>query len=453
MHKLPLILAINLLAISSNALSSSLSNDRAEADNCTSGGSVERAQRCLVESGYPHSKAYQNENGDLSISVSPSNISGSFSEYVSSMDDLNSPLLIKALESHGKKLNVKMGAVDKTTGVFDVDLIATDDGHSASHGAIVVSNLGPDISGRDIVSWFNRYRIGDGYTLTSSLSHGFSDLRQESKDGQYETAFFSLGKVTSVGEFSADYTFAKNLSGGEARLYDLGGTTHRASVNSRHWFDNVVSFGQRLEYTERQQDFGSFDVNENQHYLSYSPELMADGDLGTISISLKKGVSGARDFDLVPLMGSFNPHYWSATLEANQDGYIGNSLVRQSTAFKGFTGSIDMPSSERIGLGGSGAGSSHESGLYSGHRGYHYSAGIAYSVHTKKSPFVVDVYANLNGGMITTALNDQIELSAVELGSQLSYKEWIVQASYSTSIKTQNLDDDQRISAKIIWRY
>lgn len=453
MRKYPLILAVNLIAISSNVYSSDDTHLKNKANACLSASSIKDAQRCLIENNSPFARAYLDESGQLRLATSPSNIIGDYSDYVTDMDDLGSPLLLKALEADGKKLSVKMGQVDKSTGRFNAHFISTDDGSPLFNGAVVASNLGPDISGRDILSWFNRYRIGDGYTLTSSVSHGFSDLRPESKGGQYETAYLSLEKVTPYGLFDIDYTYAKSLSGGEARLYELGGTTQRTSLNARHWINNTISFSQGLELTQRQQDFGSFGIDENQQYLSYTPSLKAEGDLGSLSLSAKKGVSGIRDFDLVPLMGSFNPHYWSATIDAHTEGRLADTGFSYNAALKGFSGSIDMPSSERLGLGGSGAGSSHESGLYSGHEGYHYSTGVSYPLLNSNSPVSADVYANINGGSITTATKDNIKLSAAEFGGTLTYAEWVVQTSYSRSIKTQNLDDDQRISAKIIWRY
>ena len=449
MRKNNLFLAANLLFISTSALASTPNHQH----HCLSHNAIAEAQACLFKSGLPFSRAYINEQGLMSLVEKPSSIEGDFSSYVKNMEDLNSPLLVKALESEGKKLQVKVGAIDKKTGKFAVKLVATDAGDANNTGAVILSNMGPDISGRDILSWFNRSKLGDGYTLTTSLSHGFSDLRTMSKGGKYETAYLAIEKVTPFGELKADYTYAKNLSGGEARLYELGGLTNRASLSAKHWLGRYITFKHGFEFTDRSQDFGTFNISENQDYLSYTPSLSHTGQYYSVTLSAKKGLSGSRDYDLVPLMGTFNLHYWSSTLDISSSGPFALQGLSYSAKVKGFTGDKEMPSSERLGLGGQDAGSSHESGLYSGYQGYQYMAGLNHVHMNDILGAPVELFANLNGSHITTATNDVLELTSAEIGSSIHFQDWAIQASYSSSIKTQNLDDDQRISAKIIWRY
>lgn len=196
---------------------------------------------------------------------------------------------------------------------------------------------------------------------------------------------------------------------------------------------------------------GVFDLYTEQQYSSGIFDLGYDGKGIGFQVRAKKGVSGDQDMNLLPLLGAFNPHYWS--LDINASGQV---MITEGTLLKarleGFKGSIDMPSSERIGLGGVGAGSSHESGLYSGYKGSQHELMIQRSLY-RDGAMSIAARAGINGAEITTALDQSIRLQSAEIGLEAGFGTWSINGSYSKSIMTHGLDADQRVNAQIVWRY
>ena len=419
---------------------------------CLSMADINKAEQCLHASGQTFAKISSDQKGNRSVVNQPASISGDYAGYLKGdINNLNSPLLQRALQNDGKGLKVKVSSVDPKTQSYDVTLTAKDYDKKPYQGAVLVSNLGPDFSGREIASWYNRESLGHGMALTTSFTHGFPNVRSDSEGGKYENAYLDLEKVTTLGLFEAQYLYSDNKSGGPSKIYDLAGTTNRYSLSFTHWLTNNISLRHQISYTDRDQDFGAYSISEHQHYTTYRPTLAYDNGNFSSSLRLTKGLGGDRDFDLIPLMGTFNPHFWSSQLDGGYKFDIGGGVV-VNTHGSMFKGSVDMPSSERFGLGGRGAGSSHESGLYSGYKGYSYEFEFNRAL-ANLDGVIVAGEAGLNGSGVTTATGEDLAVDAFKTGLNFGYQTVSLETFWSKSINTRNLDNDSRFSAELIWRY
>lgn len=423
---------------------------------CLKKETLKQSQACLVAKGNPLSRVAVDKNGNKVIIESPSFIHGDYANYIDGPDDINSPLLALALKNDRKNLSINATPVSQEM-TFGLNLTSADDGRPHNIGALVISNMGPDMSGMDILSWYNKSNLGDGYVLTSSLTHGFSDLKAQSRGGRYETAYLSLEKAHSFGLLSVGYIYSDNKIGGDSIIYELGGVTNRYDLSLKQWITPKISLTSAAEHVRRKQEIGVLGIGEEQSYTAVRPTIAYDSNSISASLMIKKGVSGSREYDYSPLMGTFDPSFWSVTGKASgQAVLIGSKelgILQVAGAFTLFTGTREMPSSERIGLGGQGAGSSHENGVFSGYKGYQYQVGITKPIVNNILPAALSLEANLNGGYITTPTNIDIEIQSIEFGGSIKSNEWSFRLTGSKSINTRNVDDDKRVTGQIVWNY
>ncbi len=398
----------------------------------------------------PYARIYRDRQGGLGV-TSNASVKGAYADYIATPADMSSPLLNKALENDGQMLIAKAGPVDAEDLAYELDLKAVKDSTKAGRGALMISTYGPDVSGRDILTWYHKQRLAGGYVATVSATHGFSDLRPESKDGSYESVFLDLEKAFTFGLANLSYSYTDNEAGGDSLVYVLGGKTQRFGASLTNWHGSSWRFTQKLEHTTRKQDMGVFDLYTRQRYTSGLLEGGYETEAVTFLMKAKKGLDGNQELNLIPLLGTFNPHFWSLDLTAKGQVKVSDNLVVKGRA-EGFKGSMDMPSSERFGLGGMGAGSSHESGLYSGYKGVQNDFAIHYLAFAQDG-ITASAKVGTNGAEIRTALDEKIRLQSAEIGLDVGFGTWGISTTYAKSVATKGLDADQRVNAQIVWRY
>lgn len=421
------------------------------ADDCLSLASARDAQACINRT-EPFSRLALDSEGNLVVARSISAINGEFSHFAGNdPDQLRSPLLAKALANERKRLLINVGEVDPIDLSYDISMSTIPDESKSYQGALMASTYGPDVSGRDIATWYHRQILGGGYVATISATYGFSELRKTSKDGEYDSIFLDLEKAFAFGLVNASYSQTHNQAGGESLIYVLGGETQRYSASLTNWITPKWRVMQKIEHTEREQKMGVFDLHAEQRYSSGVAEIAFEDASTRLSAKLKKGVDGNESFNYIPLMGSFTPYYWSIDLEGKSEMKLTERLKIYGR-LNGFKGSLEMPSSERIGLGGIGAGSSHESGLYTGYKGTQYEASARYTISQAGNHRILG-RAGLNGAEIYTVTKDRLLLESGEIGAELHTGNWSIIMTLSKSIKTANLDSDQRLNAQMVWRY
>ncbi len=448
MNKKSIILATALLSTHSYAMSSDLS----ERARCLSLSSVSSAESCLRTHDSYTGRVAKGENGKNILLNKPSSIEGNYAEYFG--DDLSSiysPLLIKALENKGEKLVVKVGKPDEKTGEYTVYLSTTDDQTNTNKGAILASNSGSESTGKHIVSWYNRSKIGDGYVFVSSLTHGLSDLEAISKGGKNEAAFFEIEKATPFGLLSTQYLYSLNEPGGDSRLYELAGETNRATVSITNWLNSSFKVKNQFTYTHRSQDFGAFNLSNEQQFVMYKPSVSYSSQYAFAGITLSKGLGGSQDYNLIPLLGTFNPNFWSGQIDLSTSAKLPHNLALSASGSL-FKGSFDMPSSERFRLGGEGAGSSHENGIHSGYKGFSYEF-VANKYIGKYYGFHVLSNIGFNGAHITNSTNHELSVDSLKVGLDFNYNKFTTKTSISKSISTKLIEDDTRFGFDFSWHY
>lgn len=426
--------------------------DDTDKARCLAYQDISQAEACLRATDHSLGRLTLGQSGEYEIRETPSSIIGDYAEFFDGdLTAIRSPLLIKALENDGKALVVRVGAPDPVTGEYAVKLSTKDDGQKNYRGAILASNHGSEITGKEILSWYNRARLGNGYAFVSSLTHGISDLREVSKGGKYEAAFFGLEKASSLGLFEVQYLYSLNEPGGESKIYELAGETNRLSIASTHWLTPGLSVNNQLSFTHKKQDFGAFNLTESQNYGMYRPKATYSNGSSSASLTISKGLGGKQDYNLIPLMGTFNPDFWSAQLDGSTRIILDDG-VGVSLNLSAFSGSQDMPASERFRLGGEGAGSSHENGIFSGYEGFSYdismmkNLGSYYGVHMSGK-------AGFNGAKVTTATDHKLAINAFQTGLSARYGNFSLDAAWSKSVSTREIDADSRITLDLAWHY
>lgn len=318
------------------------------------------------------------------------------------------------------------------------------------------TSRGQDATSRDLVTIMGAAHVGGGVRVDASVTHGFEDWREESKGGRMDAGRVSARKATQVGEFSVAGDISANEIGGKEATkseYELSGKTRRLSVGHRYLFPSVGTVANNLTWTRREQNFGLFDVNEKQDYKTWNTSYYGQFGPHQLNASVTKGLTGERTFNKIPLMGTFNPNFYSTQLGYGFQGLALQNQVGYGLSASYFTGSKDMPSAERMSIGGAGRGSSHQNGVISGYKGYFGEARL----YGMKTPYLADFglkpYVSLNGASTTDAIGDEHEVIATEVGLLGKWKDISSTVSYSNSIKEKNVDHDSRLNMDLSYSF
>jgi hemolysin activation/secretion protein len=315
------------------------------------------------------------------------------------------------------------------------------------------STLGQDASARDLVSASGGMHVGGGVRVDGAITKGLSSLRKESKGGNYHSAFVNAKKATPYGEFNASVSDSHNEIGGKDATrydYELAGDTRRYSVGHRYVVQGKGTLVNSLNWVKREQNFGLFNLTEEQDYKSWNGRFYGSFGSHQFNASLTQGLGGKRDFNLIPLMGEFNPNFHTVQLGYATSGIFPVRSLGYGVSASVFSGSKDMPSSERMSLGGPGRGSSHNNGVVSGHKGYFGEARL-YGMNNI-SP-ITDLslrpYLSVNGGMTTDVLGNDLELYSAETGLLAKSGNVSGSVSYADTLYSKDIDKDRRLNMNV----
>ncbi|WOF81625.1 hemolysin activation/secretion-like protein (plasmid) [Pseudomonas sp. FeN3W] len=319
--------------------------------------------------------------------------------------------------------------------------------------SVSYSSHGQDASARDLVTVSGGTHVGGGVRVDGAYTHGASSLRDESKGGEYRSVYVNAKKATPYGEFNASVSDSHNKVGGKDATrydYELAGDTRRYSAGHRYVVKGVGTLSNSLNWVKRDQDFGLFGLSESQDYKSWNSRYYGKFGAHQFNASFTQGLGGRRDFNMIPLMGEFNPNFHAIQLGYATSGVFANQALGYGVSGSIFNGSKDMPSSERMSLGGPGRGSSHNNGVVSGYKGYFAEARL-YGMNNLSPVHDLSLkpYLSLNGGQTTDAIGTDIEIYAVEGGILAKWNQLSGGVSYSDSIKTKNVEADARTNLMI----
>lgn len=359
---------------------------------------------------------------------------------------LSNSMAMADAENRFQRLDVEIGDLnwDGT-----VDVYTDTEDLKPYKASINYNTYGQDASSRDLVTLSGATHLGEGFRLDASLTRGLAEMRKESKSGKLQNGYGSIRKATVVGEFSASWMKSENQVGGEeASIYDyqLAGNTDRYSFSHHYHFAGIGKLTNTFSQIHREQDFGLFNLTDEQDYKTWSGRYQADFGTNSFTLSVTKGLSGSREHNLLPLLGTFNEKFYSVQMDFTRSDQFANNMLAYNLALSGFQGSADMPSAERMSLGGPGRGSAYGAGVISGYKGFVGDARLY--LLPSLSPVdevLVRSYVSVNGGTITDAIENKFSLASAEFGLVGRWREITASATIARSIGG-DLPDEQRFN-------
>jgi hypothetical protein len=324
---------------------------------------------------------------------------------------------------------------------------------------VTYSSQGQDATGRDVVGINAELNTDSGFSAEGHYLHGLEGLRTLSKEGRYDAGRLRLAQDTRYGKFfiggdisGADVGVSKKVSRFQE---ELAGETHRAVVGHRYSYDGISSVQNSFGWTRREQTYDTrkYHLVETQEYQTWNTTYNGQFGYNQFNVSVTKGLSGERSFNYVPLMGEFNPNFYAVQLGYGLQGLALYDQLGYGVSGSYFKGSEDMPSAERMTLGGSGRGSSHEAGVVSGYKGWFAEARLYGMNVPGLSCFSLKPYLSVNGAETSHPTGGEYGLVAAEFGVIGRWSDVSSTLSYAKSVKDENLDHDSRLNLDLSYTY
>ncbi|AXH60064.1 hypothetical protein [Pseudomonas amygdali] len=366
---------------------------------------------------------------------------------------IQNSMMMSDVANRFEVLDVTVGNL-KPDGTVDVE-VKRNKSSKPYEASINYSTYGQETSGRDVITLAGATHVGGGVRVDASITESAADLRSESKGGEYRSATISARKATPYGEVYGSYSNTHSEMGGkEASYYDylLAGDTQRATLGHRVVVGGNTTLQNSLVWTKRDLDFGLFDLNETQNYLAWNGRMLYNLGNHRFTVGINQGLGGKNDYNMIPLLGSFNAHYTSGQIGYGYSSLLPGGYLGASVSANAFAGTRDMPSAERMSVGGPGRGSSHENGVVSGIKGYYGEARL-YGVKTPLADFGLKPYLSVNGSAATSTLGDDIAVYSGEVGLIGKWDNVTGTINYARSLKVENLDNDERVNMSLGYQF
>lgn len=324
---------------------------------------------------------------------------------------------------------------------------------------VTYSTQGQDATGRDVIGINASVNTKSGFSVEGHYLHGLEGLRTLSKEGRYDAGRVRLSQDTRYGEFfiggditGADVGVSKKVSRFQQ---ELAGETRRAVVGHGYNFDGIGSVQNSFGWTHREQtyDIHKHHLVETQEYQTWNTTYNGQFGYSQFNASITKGLSGERSFNYVPLMGEFNPNFYAVQLGYGLQGLALYDQLGYGLSGSYFKGSEDMPSAERMTIGGSGRGSSHEAGVVSGYKGGFAEARLYGMSVPGLSCFALKPYLSVNGARTSHPTEGEFSLVSAEVGVIGRRKDVSTTLSYAKSVKDENLDHDSRLNLDLSYAF
>lgn len=366
--------------------------------------------------------------------------------------NIQNSMMMADVANRFEVLDVTVGNL-QPDGTVALDVKRTSSG-KPYEASINYNTYGQETSGRDLVTLAGATHVGGGVRVDASITQSAADARRESKGGEYRSATVSARKATPYGEVYTSYSNTHSEMGGkDASYYDylLAGDTQRATLGHRVIVGGNTTLQNSMVWTKRDLDFGLFDLQETQEYLTWNGRLLYTLGNHRFTAGVNQGLGGSNDYNLIPLLGSFNAHFTSGQLGYGYSSVLPGGFAATSISANVFAGSKDMPSAERMSVGGPGRGSSHENGVVSGVRGYYGEARLYGK--TPLADYGLKPYLSINGASATSTLGDDISVYSAEAGLIGKWDGLSGTVNYARSLKVQNLDRDERLNMSLGYEF
>lgn len=307
---------------------------------------------------------------------------GKYSGYLKNGVLLNSKDLELALlqlkreaDLNGEKVTVNINPV--SNGFIPVEFVAKKmDDAKMYGGAALFTTLGQRYSGPDVITMYGYGNIGNGQQLEVSSANGLSNLRDESKNGKFNSTSISYKKIHELGTTKLSYGQTEYKTGGKFADLDLNGQIKYIDLLNDYQFSRNQSIQLGLHLKQNSQDVGIIGLNESQKYgyinIGTNYFNYWNGLRYGLNIDLEKGIGGSRDFNEVPLMGDFNPHFTTIKLNLETAYNFENGMLWNGK-FGYQNSSSGTPSANSFYIGGPDRGRAYTTGFASMPEGFYLS--------------------------------------------------------------------------------
>jgi hemolysin activation/secretion protein len=267
------------------------------------------------------------------------------------------------------KVDLTIGKPDAEAAVA-VTALATPVTDSRFSGAVGYTNEGARYAGSDLVTANGHGNLGHGNVLDLNAAHGLSNASSDSFGGRYNAVSAAL---THYSAFGGTKIYASNTTyqtGGPLRDYDLSGRVSTWGLQQVIPLSKAWTVYDGLQQTLANERLGIVGWNDQERYVTALVGVNRETAHTSGNLEVAHGIGGgSRTVTLLPIQGTFDPHY--ATVKASFSGWVpvGQGWVARG-GVSGQVSSAATPTNELWTIGGSTRGQAYRASFAAGIRGY-----------------------------------------------------------------------------------
>ena len=315
-------------------------------------------------------------------------------------------------------------------------------------GSVIFSSYGQRYSGPDVLTLYGWRNIGNAQQIDASFGHAFSNWRNDSRGGRFDNGTVGYRAATEYGLFNAQIMYADYVSGGRLKEVGSQGDIGRINIEQSYLFTKNFTGSARISYINNSQELTLFKWSDREKYTSLA---MIGRYLNKIDnfdysgeIVLESGLGGSRDYNVIPLMGQFDPHffiaaaYFGSNYHFNPDWTLSTKLGMQE-------GQDDTPSAAQFFLGGPDRGRAYSTGYTAMPSGHYISLVLNMPDIKQVHPYIGFDYARGR-----PAVGNYRTAQSAFLGAAYQFqKQLMMDLSYATVISNKDdpvLSSEHRIN-------
>lgn len=282
-------------------------------------------------------------------------------------------------------------------------------------GSLGYTNNGARYAGADLLTGSMRFQLGHGNELAVNAGRGLPNVREDSYGGRYNTAgaAFSHAGANGITRFAANHVDYK--TGGLLQIFDITGKIDTISVFHTIPLNERWSVYGGLTATRATINLGAggLDWSDTTSYRTATIGTTRQGKSTVLNVQVDRGVGGSRSTDVVPLLGTFDAHYWSVKSDFVGEKALGDNGWKGRVGAAAQISSSNTPGNELFTVGGPTRGQAFLGGAASGNRGY---AAFAEIQAPERNGFTP--YAGLDRSWVSPATGADLDLNSAYVGTR-----------------------------------
>lgn len=375
------------------------------------------------------------------------------------------PLMEEHARNHNETIELSRGDFNPDRDTLQIYAEGSGEELNPVEVDFTAHTMGSENAGMDIGS-LRVTGYGGGFRGHAEYSHGFADLRNESKGGGYNAGALGGEFSAPIGIFGIEGRHSRYTQGGDLAEREISGNTSRAKAYwrlpvTRHWTTRL-----EVGYTDQEANFEEFDLgfttvgfSDELHYyyaggrVEYRTDAWLPGVVRTAA-RVRQGLRGEREEQeaQLPLLGAFDETFQVFGAELSWDTPIAWGLGSLHTHAQGQYADVGVPGDERFMIGGMDRGNSELAGLASGPKG---GAGrVEYRTPAwRPGPVSIQPFTNVNGGWVEDNVESEWWIASAEAGLRFGISDTVnayvgyaqtLNASRQTEPDPDAADDDAR---------